>query len=304
MCNPQVFLIRTSSTLRLVPERRSDRIAQFGPSRHVASLRSRFIGPALVTTALDPPAPDLDSFGESLNVAVIGASGGIGGAFVDVLADNANVNRVFALSRHGGRPEENKIARLPLDLEDEESIGRAAGAIAQAAGHLHLAIVAAGVLHDGARLQPEKTWRSLDGPAMERVFRINTIGPALVAKHLLPLLARDRKAVFAALSARVGSISDNRLGGWHAYRASKAALNMVLKTLSIELARRNPTALCVGLHPGTVDTALSEPFQSGVPRTRLFPPSVSARHLLTVLDTLTPEDSGHLYGWDGHRIPV
>ena len=256
-----------------------------------------------MTAAANAHAPMLASFGKSLNVAVIGASGGIGRAFVDALADSANVHRVFALSRNRRRPDEGKLGWLPLDLEDEESIGRAAGAIAQTAGHLHLAVVAAGMLHDGARLQPEKTWRSLDGSAMERVFRINTIGPALVAKHFLPLLARGRKTAFAALSARVGSISDNQLGGWHAYRASKAALNMMLKTLSIELSRRWPEALCVGLHPGTVDTALSEPFQSGVPHCKLFPPAVSARHMLEVLESLTPEDSGYLYSWDGNRIP-
>lgn len=256
-----------------------------------------------MTASSHSGTPALASFGDSLNVAVIGASGGIGRAFIDALADSANVNRVFALSRNGGRPDKGKTAWLPLDLEDEESIVRAAAAIAQAVGDLHLVIVAAGVLHDGARLQPEKTWRSLDGSAMERVFRVNTIGPALAAKHFLPLLARDRKTAFAALSARVGSISDNRLGGWHAYRASKAALNMVLKTLSIELARRRPEALCVGLHPGTVDTALSEPFQAGVAPVRLFPPAVSARHMLAVLDALTPEDSGSLHGWDGNLIP-
>ena len=110
-------------------------------------------------------------------------------------------------------------------------------------------------------------------------------------------------AVFAALSARVGSIQDNQLGGWHAYRASKAALNMLLKTLSIELARRNPTALCVGLHPGTVDTRLSEPFQRGVPEGKLFSPRRSARCLLNVLDRLSPEQSGQVFAWDGQPIP-
>jgi NAD(P)-dependent dehydrogenase (short-subunit alcohol dehydrogenase family) len=138
---------------------------------------------------------------------------------------------------------------------------------------------------------------------METAFRLNTIGPALVAKHFLPLLAKDRKSVFAAISARVGSIEDNHLGGWYAYRASKAALNMVIKTLSIELARRNTNALCVGLHPGTVDTPLSTPFQSGVPEAKLFSAARSARHLLTVLDNLTPENSGCLYAWDGSQIP-
>ena len=168
---------------------------------------------------------------------------------------------------------------------------------------LDLVIVATGILHDGPDLRPEKTWRSLDASALERVYRINTIGPALIAKHLLPSLAPDRKSVFAALSARVGSISDNRLGGWHAYRASKAALNMLIKTFAIELARRNPKALCVGLHPGTVDTKLSRPFQSNVPKPKLFDVDFVASRLLSVLDRLTPEDSGKLFAWDGQRIP-
>lgn len=128
--------------------------------------------------------------------------------------------------------------------------------------------------------------------------------PALVAKHFLPLLARDRKSVFAALSARVGSISDNQLGGWHAYRASKAALNMLLRTFAIELARRNPRAVCVGLHPGTVDTGLSAPFQANVPEGKLFTPDFAAARLLEVVDRLKPDDSGHVFAWDGQLIPA
>lgn len=165
----------------------------------------------------------------------------------------------------------------------------------------HMVIVATGLLHDASGLQPEKTWRALEAGSLERSFRVNSIGPALVAKHCLPLLARDRKSVFAALSARVGSIEDNRLGGWHAYRASKAALNMLIRTLSIELAHRNPTAICVALHPGTVDTALSRPFQRGV--NTLFSPPRAATCLLEVMDDLTSEHSGQLFAWDGQRIP-
>lgn len=253
---------------------------------------------------LDRPseAIALPSFGTDLNVAVIGAGGGIGGALADAIKASPGVARVFALSRSQLRADE-RTTRVQIDLESEDSIAVAAAEVARLAGDLHLVIVATGILHDGDGLRPEKSWTALTGPAMEKAFRINTVGPTLVAKHFLPLMARNRKSAFAALSARVGSISDNQLGGWHAYRASKAALNMVLRTLSIELTRRNPTALCVGLHPGTVDTALSEPFQSGVPQAKLFPPAVSARHLLNVLETSTSEDSGYLYGWDGNRIP-
>ncbi len=244
----------------------------------------------------------LRSFGTALNVVIVGASGGIGAALAADLEGCEAVSKVFRLSRSKLQIDNSKSAWLHLDLEEERSIAAAAAEAEKSAGELHLVILATGILHRGARLQPEKTWRSLSGSAMETAFRINTVGPSLVAKHFLPLMAGDRKSAFAAVSARVGSIEDNQLGGWHAYRASKAALNMVIKTLSIELARRNPTALCVGLHPGTVDTALSKPFQGGVPEAKLFSAQESARHLLNVLEDLSPDDSGNLYAWDGKQI--
>ncbi|GAB5467579.1 MAG: SDR family oxidoreductase [Rhodospirillales bacterium] len=245
----------------------------------------------------EPDGPlDLLSFQPGLTAAVIGATGGIGAALASHLDASPAVSQVLLLSRSGGADT------IRLDLEREETIAAAAGAVFSRSEALDLVIVATGVLHDGTDLQPEKTWRTLSGAAMEQAFRINTIGPSLVAKHFLPLLARKRKAVFAALSARVGSIEDNQLGGWYAYRASKAALNMTIKTLSIELARRSPLAVVVGLHPGTVDSALSRPFQSGVPKRQLFSPDRSARALLGVIDDLEPSDSGQVFAWDGRRI--
>jgi NAD(P)-dependent dehydrogenase (short-subunit alcohol dehydrogenase family) len=168
---------------------------------------------------------------------------------------------------------------------------------------VRLVIIATGALQGPGFPQPEKTYRALDPAALMESFRLNTVGPALVAKHLLPLMAPRGKTVFAALSARVGSIGDNRAGGWHAYRASKAALNMILRNLAIETARRNPHAICVGLHPGTVDTGLSRPFQRGLAEGQLFTPETSARHLLTVIDALTPADSGRVLAWDGQTVP-
>ena len=245
----------------------------------------------------------LASFGADLSIAVIGASGGIGGAFVEALEPLPAVSHLYALSRSAAPQNGGRARWHRLDLLDEGSIAAAAAAIKKTSPRLHLVIVATGMLHAGDRAQPEKTWRSLEAPAMEIVFQVNTIGPALVAKHFLPLLDRDRKSVFAALSARVGSIEDNHLGGWHAYRASKAALNMLIKNFSIELARRNANAVCVGLHPGTVDTGLSKPFQANVESGKLFPAAASASHLLRVLDGLTPQDSGALFAWNGERIP-
>ena len=243
--------------------------------------------------------PRLTSFGTGPKAAVIGATGGLGGALAEALEASPDFAAVERLAR---RPEAAGPDAIALDLEDEASIAAAAKALRQRHDALDLVIVATGVLHAGEDLQPEKAWRDLSPEALARAFRINATGPALVAKHLLPLMARERKAVFAAVSARVGSIGDNRLGGWYAYRASKAALNMLLRTLAVELARRNPTALCVGLHPGTVDTGLSKPFQRNVPEGKLFPPARSARHLLEVIDRLGPEDSGGVFAWDGARI--
>ncbi|MGP1397724.1 MAG: SDR family NAD(P)-dependent oxidoreductase [Inquilinaceae bacterium] len=247
----------------------------------------------------------LDSYGSALSVTVAGASGGIGSALVDALVASPNVVRIHALSRTTPTGHGATVVALPMDLTDEESIARAAATVAQETGGTTRAVlVATGVLQDpAAGLEPEKTWRALDAEALVHSYRINTVGPALVAKHFLPLLPRQGKAVFAALSARVGSIEDNRLGGWYAYRASKAALNMVIRSLSIELARTRPDALCVALHPGTVATGLSAPFRSGVPDDKLFAAADAAAHLLTVLDGLETTDTGRLFAWDGSRIP-
>lgn len=229
----------------------------------------------------------LSSYGDWLRVAVAGASGGVGGAICDALEGAPNVAEVFRLARSGGG--------LRVDLTDEATIAAAAETI----GEVDVVICAAGVLH-GEGMEPEKTWAALDPAAMARAFAVNATGPALLAKHFLPRLQRGRKAAFAALSARVGSIGDNRLGGWVSYRASKAALNQVIRTFSVELARKRPDALIVGLHPGTVDTALSAPFQGG---RDLMTPEESAGHLLRVLDGLGPEDTGGVFAWDGALIP-
>lgn len=234
-----------------------------------------------------------------MRALIVGASGGLGAAFVAQLAGDRRFSHVTGWSRSAIPAAHDKVRTTRIDLCDEATIEAAA----QSLGEVDLVIVATGLLHDGD-LKPEKTWRSLDSSMMKRVFEINTIGPALVAKHVLPLLPRDRRAVFAALSARVGSISDNRLGGWHSYRASKAGLNQLIRCFSIELAVTRPQAICVGLHPGTVDTSLSKPYQAGVPDDKLFAAPVAARHLLGVLDSLTPVQSGRVYDWAGIEIPA
>ena len=235
------------------------------------------------------------------SAVVIGASGGIGRALVGALAASEAYALVFALSR-SEPPAPTGIHTLPIDLGDEATIAAAAEKVAEA-GPVGLVVVATGILHrDG--VSPEKTFKALEPAAMAAVFAVNTIGPALVAKHFVPLLARQGRCVFAALSARVGSIQDNRLGGWYAYRASKAALNQILRTLSIEVARSRPAAIVVGLHPGTVASNLSQPFRPDPNAEGVFQPEESAAHLLRVLDSLEAQDTGGVFAWDGTRIPA
>jgi len=204
---------------------------------------------------------------------------------------------VRAGSRRGGPPAGEKILPFAFDLADTSSLAQAAETV----GTPDLVLVATGVLHaDG--LQPEKTLRALDAATLERAFAINAIGPAMIAKHIFTRAPRASRVVFGALSAKVGSISDNRLGGWYNYRASKAALNQLVRTLSVELARTHPLSVCVALHPGTVDTPLSRPFQAGVGPDKLFSPQRAAQQLLKVLGELGPDSSGRLIGWDGREI--
>ncbi|MSQ66758.1 MAG: SDR family NAD(P)-dependent oxidoreductase [Gammaproteobacteria bacterium] len=236
------------------------------------------------------------SFHSPLRCAVVGARGGLGAALCSALLAHPEVATLYALARLAPPPVARMVP-LTLDLTDEASVAQAAREIAHD-GPLDLVLVASGLLHDGT-LRPEQRWEALDPIVLARLFAVNTIGPALCAKHFLPLLRRDQKAVFAALSARVGSIGDNRSGGWYGYRASKAALNMLLKTLALELSRRNPPAICVGLHPGTVDTGLSRPFQAHVPPPSLFTGESAAQHLLAVCESLRVADSGQVFAWDG-----
>jgi NAD(P)-dependent dehydrogenase (short-subunit alcohol dehydrogenase family) len=222
---------------------------------------------------------------------VVGSSGAIGGALVERLRADPRFADVVGWSR-GGAPS--------VDLLDEASIAAAAAATAERGLDLRLAIDATGFLHgDGA--MPEKTWRHLDPGALAHAFAVNAIGPALLMKHLLPLLPRDGRAIFATLSARAGSIGENAIGGWYGYRASKAALNQFVRSAAAELGRGRKGALCVALHPGHVESALSAPFGSGGQPT--LTPADAAERLLAVLDGLTPADSGGFFDSDGRAIP-
>ena len=234
--------------------------------------------------------------------AVFGAGGAIGKALSRALAQRGVA--VWAGSR-APVPQfegEGAIRQFRFDLEEEATL--VAVAEAMKATPPDLVLVTTGVLTLPDGTGPERSHRAIDAQAMAAVFRLNTIGPALIAKHMLPLLPRKEHSVFAALSARVGSIGDNRLGGWHSYRASKAALNMLLQNFAVELARTHPQAVVAGLHPGTVDSALSAPFQANLPAGQLHEPEQTAQHLLTVIDGLTPSDSGGVFDWKGERVPA
>ncbi|MGP9819017.1 SDR family NAD(P)-dependent oxidoreductase [Salinarimonas sp. NSM] len=236
-----------------------------------------------------PPAPAVPP-GAAI---VVGASGGIGAALADALAADGRFAPVLRASR-AGEP--------PLDVTDEATIAAYAADLETrlAGAPLTLVIDATGLLHD-ARIRPERSWRDIEPEAMARSFAVNAIGPALLLKHLAPRLADDGKATFATLSAKVGSIGDNRLGGWYAYRASKAALNQIVRTAAIELARRRPQALCVAVHPGTVDTRLTAPFaKAGL---AVATPAAAAARLLAVLDGLAPRATGGFYDYRGEPLP-
>lgn len=229
----------------------------------------------------------LASLGDGYRALVIGASGALGTAFCQLLKQDPRCADVRALGRR----------TLPaLDLERPETIASAASELAGEAPY-QLIIHAAGLLHREG-IKPEKSFSAIEPEALQTVFQVNTLGPALVLRHFLPLL--DPRGAMAMLSAKVGSIGDNRLGGWYAYRASKAALNMLIKTAAIELARTRPQSRLLSLHPGTVVSGLSQPFR-GASSAR--PADVATEQLLTLIDQLTPADSGHFFAYDGERLP-
>ena len=234
-----------------------------------------------------------------MRCAVFGASGGIGGAIARQLAAREDVEVVFAGSRSGSVPEGARIVPFRFDALDDGL----AQTVADLGGPLDLVVVATGRLTRADDSGPEKALRQVSVAGLAEQFADNAIVPAMIARAVQPLLPRDGRCVFAVLSARVGSIGDNRLGGWHAYRASKAALNMLCRTIAIEWARKAPLSVVVALHPGTVATPLSAAFQRGVAQDKLFTPDRSAAALLGVIDGLTPADSGGFFAWDGAPIP-
>jgi NAD(P)-dependent dehydrogenase (short-subunit alcohol dehydrogenase family) len=254
-----------------------------------------------------------DSFPFHGNVLIQGASRGIGLEFVRQCLAEPKVARVVATCRvpqdasllqELGAAAGGRLVVVPLEATDAASIADAATAVRAQVRHLHLLVNCAGALHDAGRnLKPEKRLADVRPDALAYSLAVNAIGPLLVARHFEPLFAHSARAVFASMSARVGSIGDNRLGGWYAYRAAKAAQNMFTRTLAIEWARSRRNVICAALHPGTTATELSRPFQGNVPAGKLFPVHRTVTQLLGVIDRLRPEDSGQFFAWDGERIP-
>lgn len=256
-------------------------------------------------------APLISGLTTPVQALVTGASSGIGLAMVAQLLARADVAQVFAVSRsapHNARlaalqaSHGERLRLLAADLTVDADLAALATRVREHTGSLHLVFNAAGLLH-ARGLRPEKSVTQLRREALAQVFALNAFAPILLAQALLPLMKHGQPAVLASLSARVGSIGDNRLGGWYAYRASKAAQNQLLRTLSIELRRTHPQVTCVLLHPGTVDTPLSKPFQLNVPAEKLFGAQRAVQQLLALIASITPARSGSFLAWDGQDIP-
>lgn len=245
------------------------------------------------------------------NALIVGASQGIGLGFVRNLLQQDNVQKIYATYRNKQTADElfildkqyrDRLECIQVDITEESNIVSALKQIQESVTQLHLVVYCVGVLHEG-NLSPEKSLRQIKPENLIYSFQVNSIGAVLLAKHLMPLFNPRENSIFASISAKVGSIGDNRLGGWYGYRASKAALNMFLKTTAIEYSRRCPKTIVVALHPGTTETRLSQPFQKHVPTGKLFPVEHTVNLLSKVIAGLEIKDSGEFFAWDGSQLP-
>ena len=252
---------------------------------------------------LDPTNP--------ANALIIGASQGIGLGFVQKLLQDGRIDKIYATYRRAETATKlialantypDKLTCLVMDVTDESEIEVCTQNISAEIQKLHLVVNCVGILHDSS-LQPEKSLRQINSENLLKYFQINSIAAVLLAKHLLPLFKHPEPSIFACISAKVGSIGDNRLGGWYGYRASKAGLNMFVKTTAIEYKRKSPKTIVVTLHPGTTDTRLSFPFQKNVPAEKLFSVERTVNQLMDVMENLRDIDSGEFFSWDGSKLP-
>lgn len=242
---------------------------------------------------------------------ILGATQGIGLGFVKHLLQQPNISTIFATYRTAEAASEllalkaaypDRLICSALDITDEVQIADLISTIQTTTPTLHWVINCIGVLHEGA-LQPEKSLAQINPERLMQYFQVNSVGAILLAKHLMPLLKHPERSLFATISAKVGSIGDNRIGGWYGYRASKAALNMFMKTAAIEYGRKSPNTIIALLHPGTTATRLSEPFQRNVPPEKLFSTERTVAQLYAVLNQLEPANSGQFFAWDGAELP-
>ena len=233
------------------------------------------------------------------SVAIIGSSGAIGRAFLDAYIADKEISNIYSISRTEVELNDERIIHINIDVTDEVSVKAAASKIGE--NRLDKLIVATGILHTEL-FGPEKSIKDIKIENFVKIFSVNAFGPALIGKYFLPLMKKDKKSIAAFLSARVGSISENKLGGWYAYRASKSALNQIIKNFSIESKRTNPTGIIIGLQPGTVKSKLSEPFQKNVKKGKLLLPEDSVNNLIKVVESVLQNDSGKMFDWEGKEI--
>ncbi len=237
-----------------------------------------------------------------LTVVLAGASGAIGSALLQQLLTQTNVKQVYVVQRTRMEFEDPRVRVIVCDITEQADLDVLSSRLSADGAAVNLLMNATGLLHDGD-LKPEKALSQLQNTALQRSFMINAFAPVMLLKAVLPHFAKQIPAWVISLSAKVGSISDNRLGGWYSYRAAKAAQNQLFKTASIELKRSHPLTTCLQLHPGTVNSSLSRPFQSAVTQGKLFTPEYSAHQLLSVIANKTPVDTGTFWGWDNAHIP-
>ncbi|KAK4751190.1 hypothetical protein SAY87_004672 [Trapa incisa] len=276
----------------------------------------------MIRSVLQPQSVSFSSSASMMEGGVSmvqGASRGIGLEFVRQLLQKSERGHVVATCRNPDRSMglldlqnmfSKRLSILQLDATIESTIEDCANFVKDRHGSLNLLINASGILSIPDVLQPETTLTKVEKSSLMLTYEVNAVGPILVIKHMWPLLkagggtGTEREvAVIANLSARVGSIGDNRLGGWHSYRSSKSALNQLTKTISVEFARKKDPITCILLHPGTVDTDLSKPFQKNVPQGKLFTKEYSVQKLLSIIDNAKREDNGKFFAWDGQEIP-
>lgn len=239
---------------------------------------------------------------------VVGASGGLGQAITKELLGKQTTNKVYATYRRSGEAgelwqiDDRRLVRVKVDITRESDLQVLAETIRCENDPPEMVISASGILHE-RDIQPEKALSQCRQDSLLHLFNVNSIGPLLLAKSMIPLMPKTARSHFAVLSAMVGSIADNRLGGWYGYRASKAALNQFMRTLAVECRRNHPRLCVTAIHPGTTDTGLSQPFQANVKPGKLYSPEQSARRILSVIGNGTPETSGRFVNWDGSEIP-